>query len=103
MYITLALGILLILSITLGSFLNLKESKWVNADITYIIMAINAGLIIYVYLVCNELLFYAILANAFVSMTNYLFAGKLDEPPIKKLVRAESGSKKPKRRKKRKK
>ena len=40
----------MILMITLGGFLNFKKGNWVTTESTYLVMAANAGLIIYVYL-----------------------------------------------------
>ncbi|MBS3128937.1 DUF11 domain-containing protein [Candidatus Woesearchaeota archaeon] len=88
-YITLALGLLLIIGVTMGGFLEFKKSRWFNTETVYLVMAANAGILIFIYLACGELLFYAILANVFVTMTNYLFSARGDEEgPLGKVVGA---------------
>ncbi|MBS3177014.1 right-handed parallel beta-helix repeat-containing protein [Candidatus Woesearchaeota archaeon] len=87
-YLTLALGLFAIIGITLAGFLSFKKSSWLTAETLYLIMAANAGMITYVYMACDELLFYAVLANAFISMTNFLFAAEANERPLQKLVKA---------------
>jgi len=51
-------------------------------------MAANGGLLIFIYFACGELLFYALLANVFITMTNYLFSASSEESHANKLVNA---------------